>query len=76
MMRKSTYNADKRRSWIGGIASRAQVDSMNDSFWENATVEQKLDAMRTLVEDSIVTEGNGASIRLQRHIGGIRRLSG
>jgi hypothetical protein len=63
----------RRRQWSGGVARTDEASSFERAFWANASVADKLDALRTMADEAAMMEGHGSSARLQRHLGGLRR---
>src|SRR5262249_18024778 len=66
--------ARRRRTWQGGVA--AESVSLDRAVWQSATVDQRLDALRTMAEQAGMMEGHGGPPRLQRHLSGVRKARG
>jgi hypothetical protein len=62
----------RRRDWPGGRA--ADSATLEREFWRDATVEQKLEALREMAETAWMMEGHVTAPRLQRHLGGVRKV--
>lgn len=64
---------ERRKAWPSGI-EKISSDRLNAQFWANATVEEKFEALRLMVDDFWTMTGHESTSRLQRHLGGIRKL--
>jgi hypothetical protein len=70
---EATRAEQRRRAWLGGVASSQDASELRESSATGETVAQKLEALRLMAEHAWLMEGHGTSPRLQRHLGGIRR---
>ncbi|MFI5309036.1 MAG: hypothetical protein ACHQ53_16900 [Polyangiales bacterium] len=73
---QSDDSVRRRKGWPSGLATGLAAASLDAAFWRNASVADKLDALRTMADDVAVMEGHGSTARLQRHLGGVRRSRG
>jgi hypothetical protein len=76
MAADTNHAARRRASWAAGVAAAQELRTMDDAYWRRASVSDKLDALRVMAEELATMEGHGASSRLQRHLGGVRRQRG
>jgi len=70
--------AARRRNWRGGVAhSVEEMERIDLEQWLGMSAANRLRSMWSLLEDSLVLEGErGPARRLQRSVGGVRPLRG
>lgn len=62
---------------FGRVSSFAALEQADLEFWRNASLGEKFQATLELVRDSWYLEGNDGPVpRLDRSVGGVRKLRG
>jgi hypothetical protein len=75
---KEERRAKRRRGLVfGRVSSFAMLAEADLDFWRRATLEEKFQATIELVRDSWYLEGHHGPVpRLDRRVGGVRKLRG
>ncbi|HEX4386741.1 MAG TPA: hypothetical protein VH083_27490 [Myxococcales bacterium] len=82
-MSESSTDAESRREVrrrtlvFGRVASFAALEEADIDFWSQRTLGEKFQATIELVRDSWYLQGNNGPVpRLDRSVGGVRKLGG